>query len=215
MVEKKVDTYYTDLRADIEGDRDLARDRDDALNMALITAGLGIAGGTSQNALENIAAGALPGVQSYTQSLKDIKDEERGIRKELRGVGALERAEQLEYAKIAAERGLSAKEYSDIMDDSNKLALEEFGKLAGERQGALIDEIMREMSPEQKEYTERDRESAVQEYLRSRRRYYFIEKLGRFGYQPPHFTRSACSSRVLYRRWIDKKLRVFTYATTD
>lgn len=182
---EKVDTYYADLRADIEGDRDLARDKDDALNMALITAGLSIAGGTSQNALENIAAGALPGVQSYTQSLKDIKDEERGIRKELRGVGALERAEQLEYAKIAAERGLSAKEYSDIMNDSSKLALEEFKELEGQRMSPLIDRIMTQMFPGRKDYTEDDRESAVQEYLRRRREYHYVDKLGPYGYKLP------------------------------
>ena len=182
---EKVDTYYTDLRADIEGDRDLARDRDDALNMALITAGLGIAGGTSQNALENIAAGALPGVQSYTQSLKDIKDEERGIRKELRGVGALERAEQLEYAKIAAERGLSAKEYSDIMNDSSKLALEEFKELEGQRMSPLIDRIMTQMFPGREDYTEDNRESAVQEYLRRRREYHYVDKLEPYGYKLP------------------------------
>ena len=140
---EKVDTYYTDLRADIEGDRDLARDKDDALNMALITAGLGIAGGTSQNALENIAAGALPGVQSYTQSLKDIKDEERGIRKELRGVGALERAEQLEYAKIAAERGLSIKEYSDTMDKIETQVRGTMEQIAGGRQDPLFDEYVK------------------------------------------------------------------------
>ena len=182
---EKVDTYYTDLRADIEGDRDLARDKDDALNMALITAGLSIAGGTSQNALENIAAGALPGVQSYTQSLKDIKDEERGIRKELRGVGALERAEQLEYAKIAAERGLSAKEYSDIMNDSSKLALEEFKELEGQRMSPLIDRIMTQMFPGREDYTEDNRESAVQEYLRRRREYHYVDKLGPYGYKLP------------------------------
>jgi hypothetical protein len=106
--------YYTKLREDIESDRDLVRDRSDVANMALINAGLGIASGTSQNALENIAKGAVPGLTSYTQGLKDLRDDERGIRKELRGVDALQRGEsredrmfdtklrtELEAAKIA------------------------------------------------------------------------------------------------------------------
>jgi hypothetical protein len=64
--------------------------------MALINAGLGIASGTSQNALENIAKGAVPGLTSYTQGLKDLRDDERSIRKELRGVDALQRGESRE-----------------------------------------------------------------------------------------------------------------------
>jgi len=88
--------YYTKLREDIESDRDLVRDRSDVANMALINAGLGIASGTSQNALENIARGAVPGLTSYTQGLKDLRADERGIRKELRGVDALQRGESRE-----------------------------------------------------------------------------------------------------------------------
>jgi len=162
---EKVDTYYADLRADIEGDRDLARDKDDALNMALITAGLSIAGGTSQNALENIAAGALPGVQSYTQSLKDIKDEERGIRKELRGVGALERAEQLEYAKIAAERGLSIKEYSDTMNDIETQVRAKMEQIVGGRQDPLFDEYV-EKRFGTADVTAMQKEEAINDYRR-------------------------------------------------
>ena len=90
------ENYYTRLREDIESDRDLVRDRSDVANMALINAGLGIASGTSQNALENIARGAVPGLTSYTQGLKDLRDDERSIRKELRGVDALQRGESRE-----------------------------------------------------------------------------------------------------------------------
>ena len=90
------ENYYTRLREDIESDRDLVRDRSDVANMALINAGLGIASGTSQNALENIAKGAVPGLTSYTQGLKDLRDDERSIRKELRGVDALQRGESRE-----------------------------------------------------------------------------------------------------------------------
>ena len=90
------ENYYTRLREDIESDRDLVRDRSDVANMALINTGLGIASGTSQNALENIARGAVPGLTSYTQGLKDLRADERSIRKELRGVDALQRGESRE-----------------------------------------------------------------------------------------------------------------------
>jgi len=97
------ENYYTRLREDIESDRDLVRDRSDVANMALINAGLGIASGTSQNALENIAKGAVPGLTSYTQGLKDLRDDERSIRKELRGVDALQRGESREDMMLIAQ----------------------------------------------------------------------------------------------------------------
>jgi hypothetical protein len=63
-----------DLRAEREG---LAADRSEAANMALLKAGLGIAGGTSQFALENIKSGALPAIEAYGADIKDIKQQDR------------------------------------------------------------------------------------------------------------------------------------------
>ena len=63
-----------DLRAEREA---LAADRSEAANMALLKAGLGIAGGTSQFALENIKSGALPAIESYGADIKDIKQQDR------------------------------------------------------------------------------------------------------------------------------------------
>jgi len=63
-----------DLRAEREA---LAADRSEAANMALLKAGLGIAGGTSQFALENIKSGALPAIEAYGADIKDIKQQDR------------------------------------------------------------------------------------------------------------------------------------------
>ena len=63
-----------DLRAEREA---LAAERSEAANMALLKAGLGIAGGTSQFALENIKSGALPAIESYGADIKDIKQQDR------------------------------------------------------------------------------------------------------------------------------------------
>jgi hypothetical protein len=49
------------------------QDKKDALQMALVNAGLAIAGGTSQYALENIGKGALVGTKQYTDAMKDLK----------------------------------------------------------------------------------------------------------------------------------------------
>lgn len=70
-------------------------DRDQAINMGLIQAGLGIAGGTSSNPLENIAAGALPALTDTTKSLKDIKKEQRLLDKEASALNRASRAETL------------------------------------------------------------------------------------------------------------------------
>ena len=52
-------------------------DRKESVNMALIKAGLGIMGGTSANALENIAAGALPAIKDLESSVSSHKKEQR------------------------------------------------------------------------------------------------------------------------------------------
>ena len=51
-----------------------AQNREDqALNDALIRGGLGMAAGQSQNFLENLAAGATAGIDSYDKSLDDMR----------------------------------------------------------------------------------------------------------------------------------------------
>tara|TARA_R110000803_G_scaffold148061_1_gene213519 strand:+ start:103 stop:1368 length:1266 start_codon:yes stop_codon:yes gene_type:complete len=70
-----------DYRATLEEERlALQEKEDDALNFALIKGGLGMMGGTSDNAFTNIAAGATTGVDSYVKDIKDVKKEEKLIK---------------------------------------------------------------------------------------------------------------------------------------
>jgi len=120
------DEYYQSERDALQQERDkTSGDKDAALNMSLIEAGLGIAGGTSQNALENIAKGAVPGIASYARAKKERKAEDKLFDKESRLIDRSERAEgrselsdyranELERAKIAAASGLSSKDLTDI-----------------------------------------------------------------------------------------------------
>ena len=122
--------FYEAEREAMQAERDkYAGDKDSALNMALINAGLGIAGGTSSNALENIASGAQTGVASYTKDLKDIRDEDRLFNKELRSLDRLRRAEgradlteykanELALRKLLQDSGLTTAEYATIMKDA-------------------------------------------------------------------------------------------------
>ena len=53
-------------------DERLAKKEKDAMNMALINAGLGMAAGQSENFLDNLVAGAGAGIESYTDTQADI-----------------------------------------------------------------------------------------------------------------------------------------------
>jgi hypothetical protein len=79
------------LKAEREGMAAAAKEQ---RNMRLIEAGLGIAGGTSANALENIAKGALPAVKGYGEDVAA----QRKRQTELAGMERAERAKVLESA---------------------------------------------------------------------------------------------------------------------
>jgi hypothetical protein len=50
-----------------------AGEKKDALNMALLKAGLGMMAGTSRHAFENIGKGAMAGAEEYGSAMKDLK----------------------------------------------------------------------------------------------------------------------------------------------
>lgn len=77
-------------------ERNASGDKADALNMALIKAGLGMMAGKSQHALQNIGEGAQGGLADYNEAMKDLKK------------AALERdksRDALENAAYAYKRG--------------------------------------------------------------------------------------------------------------
>jgi hypothetical protein len=104
-----------DLRKQIE---DMAAgsksEREQAKYMALLQAGLGMMGGTSPFALQNIAAGAQKGVAQYAGDIKDIKAQERDA---MKMKGELARAED------ARKRG-DFKAFMDSEDKARKYQLD-------------------------------------------------------------------------------------------
>ena len=109
------DTTEEELAALEKNKGKLADDKFDALRMSLIRAGLGMAAGTSPYALSNIAKGGLEGFESYEQSIKQIKAEEkeysklaRDLRKEANALkrSDVDKALALEYqaAQLEIER---------------------------------------------------------------------------------------------------------------
>jgi len=83
--------------------QDKETSKEDAKNMALLQAGLGIMGGESQYALQNIARGALPATQAYQQQMAAGRKEERET------IGAL-----ADLELKAKELGLTEKRYTDL-----------------------------------------------------------------------------------------------------
>ena len=133
--------FYEGERKALQDERDkYAGDKDSALNMALINAGLGIASGTSSNFLENVATGAMPGITSYTQDMKDMRAEDRLFDKEERAITRGERAEgradlteykanQLALQKLLQDSGLSTAESATIMKDARAGASVTIGEI--------------------------------------------------------------------------------------
>lgn len=75
------DPEAEDRKANAAAREALAKDREQAKYMAILQAGLGMMGGTSPRALENIAKGIAPAVGDYTKATRDIKADEREISK--------------------------------------------------------------------------------------------------------------------------------------
>jgi hypothetical protein len=113
------DTTDADL-AELEKNRGrLAEDKFDALRMSLIRAGLGMAAGTSPYALTNIAKGGIEGFDTYEQSIKQIKAEEKEYGKLARDL----RKEANAVKRSDVDKALDLESKAELMDiEKKKLA---------------------------------------------------------------------------------------------
>jgi len=93
---------------------DPAARRNEAVNMALIEAGLRIAGSRNPSLIGAIGEGALPAVQSYGQQLGQIRGEQREARRD-----ELELAKQETNRQFAIGQ-ISAAEYRSRMENINR-----------------------------------------------------------------------------------------------
>jgi len=101
----------------------LNKDLDKAGALGLISAGLGIAGGKSQYALQNLA-GAAPAIEQYSKAMSQIREGEKGI---------LDSEAKLDQAADARARG-NVKLALELEKDAKDLALKERQAAATERQ---------------------------------------------------------------------------------
>jgi len=91
-------------------------------NMALLAAGLGMLGGTSQYAWENIGKGGLAGVQQYGESNKQRAAEQAAIDKSMLYANRYKGAEDLARQNALYNRGIKQQQY-DL--DVQKLGTEQ------------------------------------------------------------------------------------------
>lgn len=105
------DPFAEDRAANAAMRAQVAKDREQAFNMALLEAGLGIMGGKSQYAAQNIGEGAKGAISSYAKSIRDIKADEKEYAKVDRDIRKAEDAmrrgdvdKALEYEDKAMQR---------------------------------------------------------------------------------------------------------------
>jgi len=95
-----VDRYMAMLEKNGES---VGREKKEAFYMALISGGLTAAGGTSPNALANIAAGMVPATQQYQKAISDIRKDDRERVEKLLSAGMGKEKLALELRKLGIE----------------------------------------------------------------------------------------------------------------
>ena len=116
--------------------------RADDKNMALLTAGLGMLGGTSPYAMANIGQGALAGVQNLSESKKQRAAEQAAIDKSMLYATRYQGAEDLNKQNAAYNRAMKEKQY--LLDvakhgtEQEKIAINQYQKFIDDQMDALI-----------------------------------------------------------------------------
>ena len=117
-----LDEFIADLKKSGES---VSRDKKEAFYMALIKGGLAAAGGTSPNALANIAAGAIPAIEGYSKDIAGIRKDDRARLEKLVAAGVSKEKIGLEAKKL----GITEKHFDQMY--SAKIA--ELGIMSGSR----------------------------------------------------------------------------------
>ena len=104
----RLDEYMDELMA---SRAELKQQKSQDANLALLSAGLGMMGGTSRYALENIGKGALAGVQNFTESSKQRAAEKAALDKSMLYGYRYQGAEDLNRQNAAYNRAMKERQY--------------------------------------------------------------------------------------------------------
>jgi hypothetical protein len=102
-------------------------DREQAKYARMLEAGLGILGGTSQYAFENIGKGAAPALKGYGEDVRELRKEERGRVKDLLGIEGMR-----QEAKRSAQ-DMALKEKSLAQDRELRTMMVEVQRIAAQK----------------------------------------------------------------------------------
>jgi hypothetical protein len=111
-------------------------------NMALLTAGLGMLGGTSPYAMANIGQGALAGVQHLREANKQRATEQAGLDKSMLYATRYQGAEDVAKQNAAYTRAMREKQYQlDVAKhgtEKEKIAIDQYRRYIDDQMDALI-----------------------------------------------------------------------------
>jgi len=114
----------------IEREGKIEKQREMDKHMALLTAGLGMLGGTSQYALENIGKGALAGVQQYGESNKQRAAEQSALDKSMLYANRYQGAEDIAKQNALYNRSMKQQQYNlDVQKhgtEQQKIAINQY-----------------------------------------------------------------------------------------
>ena len=135
----RLDEYMDRLMAR-EGNIEKQKSQD--ANLALLSAGLGMMGGTSRYALENIGKGALAGVQNFTESSKQRAAEQAALDKSMLYGYRYQGAEDVARQNAAYNRDLKQKQYElDVLKhgtEREKIAVNQYNTYIQGKLNSLI-----------------------------------------------------------------------------
>jgi hypothetical protein len=104
----RLDDYMDELMA---SRAELKQQKTQDANLALLSAGLGMMGGTSRYALENIGKGALAGVQNFSESSKQRAAEKAALDKSMLYGYRYQGAEDLNKQNAAYNQAMKERQY--------------------------------------------------------------------------------------------------------
>jgi hypothetical protein len=120
----------------------IEKQRGDDKNMALLTAGLGMLGGTSPYAFENIGKGALAGVQNLSEARKQRGAEQAALDKSMLYATRYQGAEDLAKQNAAYNRAMKERQYElDVKKhgtEQQKIAINQYETHVKNMLSALI-----------------------------------------------------------------------------
>jgi hypothetical protein len=135
----RLDEYMDKLMAR-EGKLEKQKSQD--ANLALLSAGLGMMGGTSRYALENIGKGALAGVQNFSESSKQRGAEQAALDKSMLYATRYQGAEDVARQNAGYQRAMKEKEYQLNVakhgTEKEKIAINQYQKFIDDQMDALI-----------------------------------------------------------------------------